>query len=43
MLVPTSTPDEYAAAKEASDSVVGMLKELVEAKRIDPATISSPL
>ena len=36
MLVPTSTPDEYAAAKEASDSVVAMLKALVEAKRIDP-------
>ena len=26
MLVPTSTPDEYAAAKEASDSVVAMLQ-----------------
>lgn len=36
MLVPTSTPAEYVAAKEASDSVVGMLRELVEAKRIDP-------
>ena len=36
MLVPTSTPEEYAAAKEASDSVVAMLKALVEAKRIDP-------
>jgi cytochrome P450 len=36
MLVPTSTPDEYAAAKEASDSVVGTLQALVEAKRIDP-------
>jgi len=36
MLVPTSTPGEYAAAKEASDSVVGMLRELVKAKRIDP-------
>ena len=28
--------DEYAAAKEASDSVVAMLRALVEAKRIDP-------
>ncbi len=36
MLVPTSTPEEYAAAKEASDSVVAMLRSLVEAKRIDP-------
>jgi hypothetical protein len=36
MLVPTSNPDEYAAAKEASDSVVAMLRALVEAKRIDP-------
>ncbi len=36
MLVPTSTPDEYAAAKVASDSVVAMLRALVEAKRTDP-------
>lgn len=36
MLVPTSNPDEYAAAKEASDSVVAMLRALVETKRIDP-------
>jgi cytochrome P450 len=36
MLVSTSTPDEYAAAKEASDSVVAMLSALVDAKRIDP-------
>ena len=36
MLVPTSNPQEYAAAKEASDSVVAMLRSLVEAKRIDP-------
>src|ERR1700693_3513187 len=36
MLVPTSTPDEYAAAKEASDVVVAMLRELVEVKRIHP-------
>ena len=36
MLVPTSNPQEYAAAKEASDSVVAMLRSLVETKRIDP-------
>ena len=36
MLVPTSSPDGYAAAKEGSDSVVAMLRALVEAKRIDP-------
>ncbi len=36
MLVATSTPDEYAAAKKASDSVVAMLETLVEAKRIEP-------
>ena len=36
LLVPTSTPDEYAAAKEASDAVVAMLRALVEAKQIDP-------
>jgi cytochrome P450 len=36
MLVATSTPEEYAAAKEASDSVVAMLETLVEAKRIEP-------
>src|SRR3984885_716307 len=36
MLVSTSTPEEYAAAKEASDSVVAMLKALVEDKRVDP-------
>ncbi len=36
MLVPTSNADEFAAAKEASDSVVAMLRALVEAKRIDP-------
>jgi cytochrome P450 len=34
--VPTSTPEDYAAAKEASDAVVGMLGELVEAKQDDP-------
>jgi cytochrome P450 len=36
MLVATSTPEEFAAAKDASDSVVAMLRALVEAKRIDP-------
>ena len=36
LLVPTSTPAEYAKAKEASDAVVGMLEALVEAKQVDP-------
>jgi cytochrome P450 len=36
LLVPTPTPAEFAAAKEASDEVVAMLKALVETKRIDP-------
>jgi cytochrome P450 len=36
LLVPTSTPAEYAAAKEASDDVVGMLRALVDAKQKDP-------
>ena len=36
LLVPTSTPAEYAAAKEASDVVVAMLGALVEAKQNDP-------
>jgi cytochrome P450 len=36
MLVPTSTPDEYARAKTASDAVVGMLRELVAAKEAEP-------
>ena len=36
MLVPTSTPAEYAAAKDASDTVVAMLRALVEAKESDP-------
>src|SRR5579863_1051960 len=36
LLVPISTPAEYAAAKEASDAVVGMLGALVEAKQEDP-------
>ena len=36
LLVPTSTPAEYAKAKEASDAVVAMLEALVEAKQVDP-------
>jgi len=36
LLVPTSTPAEYAAAKQASDEVVAMLRALVEAKQVDP-------
>lgn len=36
LLVPTSTPEEYAAAKACSDVVVGMLESLVEAKQADP-------
>ena len=36
LLVPTSTPAEYAAAKDASDAVVAMLRALVEAKQLDP-------
>jgi len=36
LLVPTPTPAEYAAAKEASDAVVAMLRSLVEAKQVDP-------
>jgi cytochrome P450 len=36
LLVPTSTPAEYAAAKDASDAVVAMLGALVEAKQSDP-------
>jgi cytochrome P450 len=36
LLVPTSTPAEYGAAKEASDAVVAMLRALVEAKQDDP-------
>jgi cytochrome P450 len=36
LLVPTSTPAEYAAAKAASDAVVGMLEALVEAKQKNP-------
>jgi cytochrome P450 len=36
MLVPTPTPDEYAKAKEASDSVVATLTALVKDKQVDP-------
>jgi cytochrome P450 len=36
MLVPTTTPAEYARAKEASDVVVAMLVALVEAKQGAP-------
>ena len=36
LLVPTSTPAEYARAKEASDAVVAMLEALVDAKRATP-------
>ena len=36
LLVPTSTPDEYAKAKEASDAVVAMLEALVETKQSSP-------
>src|SRR4051794_30332183 len=36
MLVPTSTAAEYARAKEASDTVVGMLQDLVEGKQHAP-------
>jgi hypothetical protein len=34
--VPTTTPQEYAAAKEASDAVVGMLEALVGHKENGP-------
>lgn len=37
LLVPTVTPEEYAAAKRASDAVVETLKALVAAKQEDPA------
>ncbi len=37
LLVPTSTPAEYAAAKDASDTVVAMLGALVEAKQRAPS------
>src|SRR3954452_4749000 len=36
LLMPTTTAEEYARAKEASDLVVGMLEDLVEAKQRDP-------
>jgi cytochrome P450 len=36
LLVPTSSPEEYAAAKQASDAVVGMLADLVAAKQENP-------
>jgi cytochrome P450 len=36
LLVPTSTPEEYAQAKEASDRVVAMLGALVESKQAAP-------
>jgi cytochrome P450 len=36
LLVPTSTPAEYAAAKEASDAVVAMLEALVATKQVAP-------
>jgi cytochrome P450 len=36
LLVPTSTDEEYARAKEASDLVVAMLEALVEAKHATP-------
>jgi cytochrome P450 len=36
MLVPTSTPEQYAAAKVASDAVVALLERLVEVKSETP-------
>lgn len=36
LLAPTSTPAEYARAKEASDAVVAMLEALVDAKQASP-------
>jgi len=36
LLMPTSTPEEYARAKEGSDVVVAMLTALVEAKQRAP-------
>ena len=41
MLVPTSTPEQYAAAKLASDAVVALLERLVEVKSDTRATTSS--
>jgi cytochrome P450 len=37
LLAPTTTPDEWARAKVASDGVVAMLTSLVETKRDEPA------
>src|SRR5262249_39561777 len=36
LLVPTATPEEYAKAKAASDTVVAMLTNLVETKQRSP-------
>lgn len=36
MLVPTTTDEEYARAKQSSDVVVAMLEHLVEAKQHEP-------
>lgn len=36
LLVPTSTPSEYAEAKAASDAVVAMLQDLVAGKETSP-------
>ncbi len=36
LLVPTSTPEQYAEAKLASDAVVGLLEQLVEVKAGSP-------
>jgi cytochrome P450 len=36
MLVPTRTPEEFAAAKTASDNVVATLEDLVASKRQEP-------
>ncbi len=36
LLVPTSTPEQYAEAKVASDAVVALLEQLVEAKGSSP-------
>jgi cytochrome P450 len=36
LLVPTTTPEDYAEAKKASDNVVGMLRDLVALKEKEP-------
>ena len=36
LLKPTNSPDEYAAAKQASDTVVSMLEQVVALKHDDP-------